>query len=727
VGRIVLTGGIAMALGAAAAASAAERCSLPHMHVIRQTATARVFSLPAEGQGDATRQLYGCLRARPPVKLATDYRGRTIEYSQTNSTFRLGGSAVAWVYDDYDTESGHALSIEIRSLGDVRRSLSLRVFVGTFDPAAEQIRALAVGPHGDAAWLLTGTEINSEIDGIAGSATGVTVVAYGGRIAPGSLVVGRGSVTYTRNGKRRTTPLAAPAPLPRSGRAGPQALDGGFGRCGTLTTGRGGQASELARTPEGLLVAGGYTGMMAEPPDRTSFVFNTIILSRFTESGELDAGFGTAGVSRSRPVGPHDLHLGDLVVGRGGAISVSATANLDGGDDYEATLVLRYDATGKLDASFGQGGVVRDPLGTGDAAVISALAAAPDGGVYLTGERQGRFYVARLRADGALDDGFGAGGVATIRGLGDSAGWALLLAPDGSVAAGGWAGLKSMFARFDAAGSVLSTSYLDPRASAAIGALAALPAGGFAAAGEAVNVAGGEQLLLARYRPDGLLDHSFGDAGITVDRELYRGRSVAVAPDGGWLVGAEFVTHGQGPVSIGDGIVRYRADGRRDAGFGLRGALGESSADSDAGDVLLGADGTAFLAGGPHDDFAVSRFALAQPALADTASQPLVCDVRVRGAITETLNDHRIAAYVRIVRPGRVTVRITLRVGSRTASVPAVTRSYAVAGERTALLTVGPRGLALLRHAKRATVTVTAARPGDPPLQRASTIRRYLR
>src|SRR4051812_42924674 len=111
-GRFFLAAGLTVLFAATTPAHAAGPCSLPHMHVLRQSSIARVFSVPVKGHGDATRRIYGCLRSQRPQKLATDFVGRTFEYSQTNSMFRLGDSTVAWVHDDDDTEDGHTFSIE---------------------------------------------------------------------------------------------------------------------------------------------------------------------------------------------------------------------------------------------------------------------------------------------------------------------------------------------------------------------------------------------------------------------------------------------------------------------------------------------------------------------------------------------------------------------------------------------------------------------------------------
>ena len=78
--------------------------------------------------------------------------------------------------------------------------------------------------------------------------------------------------------------------------------------------------------------------------------------------------------------------------------------------DRDVLALVRYTARGELDPTFGTGGVVLQPVGDGFSA-LTALAEGPGGSVLATGQAGLRLLVARFTAAGALDAGFGVGGL----------------------------------------------------------------------------------------------------------------------------------------------------------------------------------------------------------------------------------------------------------------------------------------------------------------------------
>src|SRR5205085_8925379 len=185
-------------------------------------------------------------------------------------------------------------------------------------------------------------------------------------------------------------------------------------------------------------------------------------------------------------------------------------------------LLLRFLPDGRLDPTFGTGGRVWTDLVTlatplrgavtGDAALGSSSAAAvvvqPDGKIVVGGSTQSggttAFAVMRYLSDGRPDPSFGSDG--------------------------------------------LALTDFDPATNDAVTALELLPDGRILAAGAA-----GDAAALARYRPDGRLDPSFGEAKtgtVRTGRGMLNALSLAADPAGRLLVAGQAGTSG-GPFDFG--------------------------------------------------------------------------------------------------------------------------------------------------------------------------------
>jgi uncharacterized delta-60 repeat protein len=254
-------------------------------------------------------------------------------------------------------------------------------------------------------------------------------------------------------------------------------LDPSFGSGGTITTDLGGAFQEwgtvgaVALQPDGKVVVAGSL-----PGD--SLASRRILVVRYGPDGSLDATFGTGGVVITAVPGGR-AHAAAVVVGRNGAITVAGNLNTAESDtDYPAEILLvRYDRRGRLARSFGQDGIVTTDLGS-VSNVANALVELRDGRLLVAGSTGdtfaglGDFALVRYRPDGSLDPRFGGdGSVTTDFDGGNDVADALLVQPDGRFVAAGYTQVIS---------SVPSQPY---------------------------------RQALARYRRDGSLDRTFGDAG----------------------------------------------------------------------------------------------------------------------------------------------------------------------------------------------------------------------
>lgn len=199
------------------------------------------------------------------------------------------------------------------------------------------------------------------------------------------------------------------------------ALDPDFGNSGLTTTDFGGQDDQIFAVavqphPGGIVAAGSTTRRLSDGRLTMDFA-----LARYSSSGRLDTTFGIGGKVitdfggredeiRAIAIQPDDKIL---VAGRSGR-----RVKQDDGTEIIVNdfALARYNTAGKLDLTFGDGGLILTSFPTGDAQAFG-LGQQPGGkfavaGVVANGDRKNDFAVARYFYDGNLDTSFGQNGVA---------------------------------------------------------------------------------------------------------------------------------------------------------------------------------------------------------------------------------------------------------------------------------------------------------------------------
>jgi uncharacterized delta-60 repeat protein len=330
-------------------------------------------------------------------------------------------------------------------------------------------------------------------------------------------------------------------------------LDAGFGTGGIVTTDFGGDydiANAVALQPDGRIVVAGTEG-------DSSGAGRDFAIARYNRDGSLDTGFGAGGrVTAGFGPGPDDAF--EVVVQPDGKIVVAGIAAGDFG-------VLRLNADGSLDASFGSGGGVRTDVAPQD--FVPAAIVQPDGRIVAGGGSasgaSGTFSLVRYLTDGGLDPSFGTGGVVrTDVGPGLEFIYAMASQPDGKIVVTGpvqagdfavarYAADGDLDPTFGAGGIVLTDV---AGATDSPSAVVVQPDGRIVVAGLAAGASGDdEDFALARYLADGTLDPSFGTGGkVTTDTTdgSDGANALALQPDGRILAaGSRF------------NVVRYLGDG----------------------------------------------------------------------------------------------------------------------------------------------------------------------
>lgn len=330
--------------------------------------------------------------------------------------------------------------------------------------------------------------------------------------------------------------------------------------------GGGPQFLDVAVQADGKIVAVGKT---------FTFPYPSGFLARFLANGAPDPAFGTGGVVLTAIPG-QDTIIGNVVVQPDGKLVVGGLyVGRSGDGDF---LLVRYDANGALDPSFGDGGIVTTHFGppfVSTTESISGLALLPDGRIVAVGgtnvSGSSDFAIARYLPDGELDPTFGDGGkvVTPAAGFGsEDRAFAALPQADGSLL-------------------VLGNS------SAVI-----------------FNFARG--IVVARYLADGNLDPAFGQQGIVASQigalgELPFGADAVAQPDGKIVIAG---THAYPSSSTDDFFVaRLLASGGLDPAFNGTGfrILNIGGLDR-ATDVALDAAGRPVVAGWSGGSFVTARF-----------------------------------------------------------------------------------------------------------------------
>jgi len=380
------------------------------------------------------------------------------------------------------------------------------------------------------------------------------------------------------------TPTATPAPAPP-----PAGLDSTFGDGGRVSEPVGeGQASALVIEPDGGIVTAGVRGQ---------FTARDFAVARHDAFGRLDPGFGVVGTD----LGGDDDQANDAVATPDGIVAVGST---DAAGILNSDFALvRYGSGGMPDPRFdGDGIVMTDIAGGGDQANAVVL---DDGKILVAGSAftspiDKDFALARYNMDGTLDHSFGGGDgiVTTNLGTQSDQANALAIAPDGTIVVAGAAGEDVGLARYTPSGDLIGTTVTDLGFDDVAEGVAITPGSDILLAGSTLGAKLDHDFLLLRYDAHGVLDSTFGDHGV-VKTDFGHGDDFAralVLDAQGRIVVAGRAASG----TVFDfGLARYRPGGSLDTSFGSGGLMSVDfhGFGDEAEDVALDSAGRIVAAG----------------------------------------------------------------------------------------------------------------------------------
>ena len=212
-------------------------------------------------------------------------------------------------------------------------------------------------------------------------------------------------------------------------------LDTSFGTGGIVTTdigSRDGLVESVVLQSDGKIVAAGYSHNGA------NYDFAVV---RYNTDGSLDTTFGSGG-KVSTDVGEDTETVASVALQSDGKI---VAAGYSYNDSKNVFAVVRYNTDGSSDRTFGTGGIVVTPIGSGDS-VPESVVVQSDGKIVVAGYSNNGsnedFAIVRYNTDGSLDSTFGTEGtegiVVAAIGSGDDYATSMVLQSDGKIVVAGY-------------------------------------------------------------------------------------------------------------------------------------------------------------------------------------------------------------------------------------------------------------------------------------------------
>lgn len=421
-------------------------------------------------------------------------------------------------------------------------------YVARFDASG----ALDASFGSGAGWVTTSVGANGDqANSLIEDANGNLIVAG---TAIGSGAIDFGIVRYDESGALDAT------------------FGGGDGVLKLAVSGSHDFAHSLVVDNEGFLVLAGYSH------NGTDYDFSLV---RLDSAGDLDTTFGGGdGIVNTAIEGSEDYANHVVEDGNGNLVVAGRSFN---GSDYDFSLA-KYDSSGFLDSSFGDGGVVISPLGPGNDEAYAMIRDASGNfvvaGLSHTGSTND-FALVRYTASGALDTSFGGGdGIVVFPiGSGDDQAYSIIEDREGNLVVAGSANNGSNWdfalARFTSAGvpdasfgggdGIVATDLLGASSETAYSVIED-SSGNLVVAGGVYN-GFDTDFAVARYTSSGILDTSFGggDGIVTTTGGGNDYAKSVIEDNAGNLVVAGYMNNG---INDDFALARYTNSGDLDTSFG---------------------------------------------------------------------------------------------------------------------------------------------------------------
>jgi uncharacterized delta-60 repeat protein len=348
-----------------------------------------------------------------------------------------------------------------------------------------------------------------------------------------------------------------------------------------------------------------------------TFLFSLMITSAaLAQPGSLDSSFNRDG-KLITTIGRSSVAL-SVAIQSDGKIVVAGLGGMLLTPDFALT---RFTVNGRLDDSFAVKGRARTDFG-GEEGVFS-VAIQNDQKIVAVGWTQFDgvdVALARYQSNGNLDSAFGKNGKVVTDFGGGEFGTSVCIQADKKIVVGGYSynGMydRLALARYKPNGKPDSTFGKNGQVITDLGknaycfSIAIQPDGKIVAAGSLSN-GSDDDFVLVRYKTNGRVDSSFGVNGkVVTDFGANEGdfaNSVVIQTDG------KIIAAGSTTRNYDFALARYKINGKPDSTFGLNGKVTTDFGGSDSGfSVALQADGKLVMSGGTNNgtgkNFALARY-----------------------------------------------------------------------------------------------------------------------
>jgi uncharacterized delta-60 repeat protein len=334
---------------------------------------------------------------------------------------------------------------------------------------------------------------------------------------------------------------------------------------------------------------------------------------QYITPGSLDTGFGNGGTAKVT------FDVVDMGPAWGNALLQQPDGKLVVVGEYIDWSVgtyfglARFYPNGSLDASFGSGGKVGTTFNQHGAAFAAALQ--PDGKIIAAGDVNNVFAAVRYNPDGSLDSTFGSGGLVTTDFPGNNYDFAeaVVVQPDKKIILVGSSEYDDghtdfALARYKPNGSLDTTFGNKGKVFTNFGSDSYYYASSAVLQADGKMVVVGDTdygIMVVRFNTNGSLDNTFGTGGKAYSTNWSNGSTVTLQGDGKILIAGQYV----GNIDV----ERFNTNGQPDSSFGANGAIktdvGHCYGGS-RGSVKVQADGKIIYAGtcGNNLTFTLARY-----------------------------------------------------------------------------------------------------------------------
>jgi uncharacterized delta-60 repeat protein len=306
----------------------------------------------------------------------------------------------------------------------------------------------------------------------------------------------------------------------------------------------------------------------------TASLISGFSVASYLPNGSPDSSFGTNGFV-STDFGYSAATAYGVAVQADGKIIAAGCGNLNGID----ILLARYNADGSLDQTFGSAGKVIANFGGWE--YVTSMALQSDGKIVVCGNVGYLLMLVRFNTDGSVDQSFGSHGQAILD-LGSlDYGTCVAIQPDGKIIQGGYkhTPTKFLLVRYLNNGIVDTTfgqngvveTDFNETGSEIVYALDVKANGIIDAAGtmNLPGTSGNENMAIAQYLENGMLDGTFGNDGKAIVKfgDNTSARAIAYQKDGKIILAGGIGGEAISGISLNAAIARLNANGTIDTTF----------------------------------------------------------------------------------------------------------------------------------------------------------------